>query len=421
MGVLLGIIADDFTGATDIASIIAREGMKVVMTIGIPSAEVDIGTAEAVVVALKSRTIPSADAVAQSLTALEWLKARGAQQIVFKYCSTFDSTAAGNIGPVADALADALGASIAVVCPAFPKNGRTVFNGHLFVGRQLLQDSPMKDHPLTPMRKSDLVALMAEQSAYPVALVPHEVVSAGEPAIVAAFEAAIKAGHRYAVVDAFNDEHLRALGRAVRDHRLLTGGSALAMGLPANFGIRPRDASEQGPVSGRALRTAILSGSCSAATRQQLARARSLWPSLRIDIDALFAAKPVVEEALAWAAAQPADQPVVLYGSADPAEVESNQGRYGRQQSGEMMEKALAEIARGLVAGGVERLLVAGGETSGAIISALGIRGLSIGTEIAPGVPWTTTLPSSRPLRVALKSGNFGGPDFFERALEIAG
>ena len=394
MAILLGVIADDFTGATDIASMIAREGMTVAMTIGIAPDEFDIGDAQAVVVALKSRTIPVADAVSQSLQALAWLRQRGAQQIFFKYCSTFDSTAKGNIGPVADALGDALGAPIAVVCPAFPKNGRTVFNGHLFVGRQLLQDSPMKDHPLTPMRKSDLVALMAEQSAHEVGLIPHDVISAGETAIRVALEAEAVAGKRYAVVDAIHDEHLRALGRALRDQKLLTGGSALAMGLPANFGIAPRGRTGNNTTATEPARTAIISGSCSAATRQQLERAKALWPSLRIDLTAIAEGRPVVEDALSWAESQPADQPVVIFGSADPAEVAANQQRYGREKAGDMMERTLAAIAAGLVRNGVLRLLVAGGETSGAVISALGIEALSIGEEIAPGGPG----PSREPL-----------------------
>ncbi|WP_414124789.1 3-oxo-tetronate kinase [Rhizobium sp. BR 317] len=419
MGILLGVIADDFTGATDIASILVREGMRTVMSIGVPTSAFDVHDADAVVVALKSRTTPVAEAVAQSLDALTWLRAHGAEQIFFKYCSTFDSTAKGNIGPVADALSDALDAKIAVVCPAFPKNGRTVFNGHLFVGRQLLQDSPMKDHPLTPMRRSDLVSLMAEQSAHSIGLVPHDVISAGDAAIADAFGRSVEAGQRYVVTDAIHDDHLRAIGRAVRGHKLITGGSALAMGLPANFGISPRKPAERASTSSASPRTAILAGSCSAATRQQLARATALWPSRRIDLDAIANKRSVVEETLSWAQSQPAGEPVVIYGSADPAEVEENQAKYGAQQAGAMMEHTLAAIAEGLVANGVSRLLVAGGETSGAVISALKVQGLSIGAEIAPGVPWTTTL-SDRPLQVALKSGNFGGPDFFERALDIS-
>lgn len=419
MALHLGVIADDFTGATDIASILAREGMRVLMSIGVPTHAFDTSEADAVVVALKSRTIPAADAVRQSLEALNWLQTKGASQFFFKYCSTFDSTATGNIGPVADALAAALNAKTVVVCPAFPKNGRTIFNGHLFVGRQLLQDSPMKDHPLTPMRRSDLVALMAEQSAHDVGLVPHEVVHGGDAAIQTAFEAAQTAGQLYLVVDAFQDEHLRAIGRAVKDHVLLTGGSALAMGLPANYGIAPAQTQSDAADRSTTLRTAILSGSCSAATRQQLARVKTLWPSYRVDLDAIANGQPVVTEALAWADAQTADAPVVIYGSADPTEVEANQAKYGRQASGDMMEHALAAIASGLVQRGVGRLLVAGGETSGAVVSILDVKGLAIGREIAPGVPWTTTL-SDKPLQLALKSGNFGGPDFFEQALEIA-
>lgn len=415
----IGVIADDFTGATDIASILTREGMRVVLSVGLPRPSLDAGDADAVVVALKSRTAPVAEAVSQSLAALGWFEARGVRQIFFKYCSTFDSTAEGNIGPVADALSDALGAETVIVCPAFPANGRTVFNGHLFVGRQLLQDSPMKDHPLTPMRRSNLVELMAEQSAHGVGLVAHEAVRAGEAAIAAGFASEREAGRRYVVVDAADDADLKAIGKAIGGHRLVTGGSAVAMGLPANFGILLTPASLSAASSGTTGRTAILSGSCSAATRQQLARAKAQWPSLRLDLPEIAAGKPVVEGALRWAREQSADAPVAIYGSADPAEVEANQARYGRQQAGEMMEHALAGIAKGLAAQGVDRLLVAGGETSGAVISALCIDSLVIGREIAPGVPWTMTFGTPK-LQIALKSGNFGGPDFFERALEIA-
>lgn len=415
---LLGAIADDFTGATDIASILAREGMRVVLSVGLPGPGLAIGAAEAVVVALKSRTNPADEAVAQSLAALGWLREQGARQIFFKYCSTFDSTPAGNIGPVADALAAALGARGVIVCPAFPANGRTVYQGHLFVGSRLLQDSPMKDHPLTPMRRSDLVALMAEQSAGQVALVPHATVRGGAEAIAEAMRANGEAG--YFVVDALTDDDLRAIGRAAKGHPLITGGSAVAMGLPANFGIAPgRGVADEG-AGATSPRTAVLAGSCSAATRGQLARARALWPSLRIEVDAIAAGEPVVDRAVDWANGQPADRPVVIFGSADPEEVAANQAKYGRERAGEMVEHTLATIARRLVATGTRRLMVAGGETSGAVISALDVEGLAIGAEIAPGVPWTRKLGDPT-LEIALKSGNFGGPDFFERALEVAG
>jgi uncharacterized protein YgbK (DUF1537 family) len=416
---LLGAIADDFTGATDLASILAREGMRVVLSVGLPKPTLAVRGADAVVVALKSRTCPAAEAVAQSLAALAWLRAQGARQIFFKYCSTFDSTAEGNIGPVADALADALGAEAVIVCPAFPANRRTVYQGHLFVGAVLLQDSPMKDHPLTPMRRSNLVELMAEQSRKRVGLVPYATVREGSDRIAAALDSAARDGATYLVVDALCDHDLREIGRAARDRVLITGGSAVAMGLPANFGIAPREPPAVRPAPPVRTRAAILAGSCSAATRQQLARACAVWPSRRLDIDEIAAGRPVVEEATDWANRQPAEAPVVIYASADPEEVAANQARYGRERAGEMVEQALAAIARRLVASGTRRLLVAGGETSGAVISALGVEGLAIGAEIAPGVPWTRTLGEPT-LELALKSGNFGGPDFFERALEVA-
>ncbi len=416
---LIGAIADDFTGATDLANILAREGMKVVLTIGVPDSSLQLDEADAVVVALKSRTAPLKDAVKQSLAALNWLKAQGTQQFFFKYCSTFDSTPQGNIGPVADALSESLGVDIAVICPAFPANGRTVYNGHLFVGRQLLQDSPMKDHPLTPMRRSDLVALMAEQSQKNVGLIGHDIVDAGSAAIENAFNAARLAGNHYLVVDAVDDANLKAIGIALKSHRLITGGSAIAMGLPANFGITQKDAKGPDATANVPERTAILAGSCSAATRRQLANAKTRWPSFKIDVNDIASGRDVVGNAISWVNSQPAKKTTVIYGSADPSEVEANQARYGRDHAGTMMEQALADIAVRLVGNGVRRLVVAGGETSGAVVTALGVKGLLIGPEIAPGVPWTSKLDDPS-LKLALKSGNFGGPDFFDRALEMA-
>lgn len=418
---LLGAIADDFTGATDLASILAREGMPVVQLIGVPDTQTIAlaGDAAAVVVALKTRTAPASTAVAESLATLAALRGAGAAQILFKYCSTFDSTEAGNIGPVADALAQALGTGFAIVCPAFPANKRTVFRGHLFVGDQLLQDSPMQDHPLTPMRRSSLVELMAAQSAHPVGLVRYDVVGQGVAAIRAEFSRLRDAGFGYAVTDAIADADLRRLGQAVHDHLLITGGSAIAMGLPDNFrraGKLGTEAVSQ-TVSGSG-RAAILAGSCSAATRNQLQRACKLWPSYRLDIDAIARGEGVAAAALGWAAAQAEESPVVIYGSADPDSVAAAQARYGRGRAGEMMEQVLGDIASGLLRQGTGRFLVAGGETSGAVVSALGIRALHIGQLIAPGVPWTQSIGQS-PVALSLKSGNFGGADFFEHALDL--
>lgn len=409
---MLGAIADDFTGATDLAGILARDGRRVLFVIGVP--DQPLPPADAIVVALKSRTIPAAEAVQQSLDALRWLKTQGAGQILFKYCSTFDSTAAGNIGPVADALGDALGAGPAIVCPAFPTNCRTIYQGHLFVGDRLLQNSSMRDHPLTPMRRSNLVELMAEQSRYKVGLVPHAVVAKGTQAIRSAFAQAARDGIRYLVTDAVTDSDLMAIGRAARDSRLITGGSAIAIGLATERTAAPRKTSTI--TSSSRGRVIVLAGSCSAATREQLRRAMVIWPHHKLDMDGIAAGEPIVEKAAKWLHAQPPAQPVVVYGSADPAEVAANQARYGRERAGEMMERALSALVREAVAGGVSRLMVAGGETSGAVVSALGITALEIGSEIAPGVPWTRTI-NEPALEIALKSGNFGGPDFFERAL----
>jgi uncharacterized protein YgbK (DUF1537 family) len=418
---LLGAIADDLTGATDLGSILAREGMPVVQLIGVPDAATMAlaGDAAAVVVALKTRTAPAREAIEQSLATLGALRKAGAEQILFKYCSTFDSTDDGNIGPVADALAEALNADLAIVCPAFPANGRTVFRGHLFVGDQLLQDSPMRHHPLTPMRRSNLVELMSAQSARAVGLVRYDVVSQDVTAIRAELARLRKTGVGYAVTDAIADDDLRRLGQAVHDHPFITGGSAISMGLPDNF----RRAGKLGAgalaqaVSGSG-RAAILAGSCSAATRNQLQRASALWPSFRLDIDAIAREEGLAAAALNWSAAQAEDTPVVIYGSADPDTVAAAQARYGRERAGAMMEQVLGEIATGLRRQGIGRFLVAGGETSGAVVSALGIKALQIGQLIAPGVPWTQSIGES-PVTLSLKSGNFGCADFFEHALDV--
>ncbi len=419
MTVLLGAIADDFTGATDLANTLVKQGMRAIQVIGVPAAPIDLGDAEAVVVALKSRTLPAAEAVASSLAALAWLRGLGAEQILFKYCSTFDSTAEGNIGPVADALLEALETDFALVCPAFPANQRTIYQGHLFVGDQLLSHSSMKDHPLTPMRQSNLVSLMAAQSTRGVGLVPYTDVSAGPAATTAAIGQLRDDGLSYGVIDALSDSDLLTIGAAAADHRLITGGSGIALGLPENFrrrGLLGEPAAAPVPAAeGRAL---ILSGSCSAATRAQVARAQARWPHRRLDADSLAAGEAAAEDAIAWALAQPADSPVLIYTTADPDSVAATQARLGRDRAATLLEEAFGRIARCLVEAGIRRLVVAGGETSGAVVSALGVRALRIGAEIAPGVPWTETLDPPH-LALALKSGNFGEEGFFATALDM--
>ncbi len=417
MTILLGCIADDFTGATDLASMLVQSGMRTVQLIGVPDEPVDIGGADAIVVALKSRTIPAEDAIHQSLEALSWLQGEGAKQILFKYCSTFDSTDKGNIGPVTEALLQALGADFTIACPAFPENGRTVYQGHLFVGDRLLSESSMRHHPLTPMTDSDLVAVLGHQSEGKVGLLPFDVVSQGPEAIRDAIDELRASGARQAIADAVADEHLIALGHAASDLPLLTGGSGIAMGLPDNFRaaglVTATQRADQLPrVNGLSV---ILAGSCSSATRAQIEEFPG--PSHKIDVYALCRGEDEIGRALRFADAMLGEEPILISASASPDDVARVQERFGREHAGATVEDALASIALGLRERGVYRFVLAGGETSGAIVSAFGIRGLHIGRAIDPGVPWTASL-GDQPLALALKSGNFGGVDFFTKAFQ---
>ena len=413
---VLGVIADDFTGATDVASMLVRAGLRTVQVIGVPQGEAP--DVDAVVVALKSRTVPAADAVRESIAALRWLRSAGARQFYFKYCSTFDSTPAGNIGPVAEALLDELGAAFAIACPAFPENGRTVFRGHLFVGDQLLSDTGMRDHPLTPMTDSNLVRVLQAQSRGPVGLLGHDTVARGPAAIHARIAALCGEGVRLAVADAIDNDDLRALAQSCVDMPLITAGSGVALGLPEVYAARgwvtpDAGAAQLDAVGGHA---AVLSGSCSTATNAQVQDwIGSGRPALRIDPHALAGGEPVAAQALAWARERLAAAPVLIYATATPQEVKAAQAALGVEAAGQLVEHCLAELALGLHELGVRRFVVAGGETSGAVVQSLGVRSLRIGTTIDPGVPWTQA--TGRPLLLALKSGNFGSVDFFAKAL----
>jgi uncharacterized protein YgbK (DUF1537 family) len=421
--ILLGCIADDFTGATDLASMLVRNGMRTVQVIGAPADDAPLPDADAVVVALKSRTAPVAQAVAESLRSLAWLRGAGVRQVFFKYCSTFDSTDEGNIGPVADALADALGCGFALACPAFPANARSVFQGHLFVGDKLLSESGMEHHPLTPMMDSNLVRVLSRQTDGTVGRVPFATVERGAGAIRRAMTALKEQGRRYAIVDAVSDAHLLAIGEAADGHALVTGGSGVAMGLPENFrraGMLPvRD--DPGALPAAAGHAAVLAGSCSRATLMQVATAREQVPTLQLDALATPDPAALARAALDWAEGKLGATPVVIAASAPPDRVAALQERLGRDAAGALIEQALAEIAGGLVARGVRRLVVAGGETSGAVVQRLGVSRLRIGAEIDPGVPWTYAEGSGPPMRLALKSGNFGAPDFFLKAFAMDG
>ena len=434
---ILGVIADDFTGATDVAGMLVRAGMRTVQVIGVPdAAQGPLPQADAVVVALKTRTCPVDEAVSQSLQALRALRAGGARQIYFKYCSTFDSTPQGNIGPVADALMKELGAGLAIACPAFPENGRTVFRGHLFVGDLLLSDSGMRDHPLTPMTDANLVRALQPQTRQKVGLLGQPVVTRGAEAVREKLAALQAEGVGLAVADAVSNDDLLALGEACADHPLVTAGSGVALGLPPAYARRGWLTPDAGaatltPADGPA---AIVSGSCSQATQGQVARWQAAGrTAIRLDPLALARGTQTVDLLANQACDALARGPVLVYATASPEAVKQVQQALGTARAGELVEQALAQVATALVRAGVRRLVAAGGETSGAVTQALGLSQLRIGPAICPGVPWTegrwnaaaaTTagpvVNAGEPLWLALKSGNFGGPDFFEDALRLA-
>ena len=427
MAVQIGCIADDFTGASDLAGMLQQAGMRTLQVIGVPSepmpADPDV---DAIVVALKSRTAPVQRAVGDTLAAHRWLQALGISQVYFKYCSTFDSTDQGNIGPVTDALQDATGADFTVVCPAFPENQRTVYKGHLFVGDVLLAESGMRDHPLTPMTDSNLVRVLQRQTSSSVGLIDHAVVGAGANAIRERIKALKGQGVRMAVVDAIANADLIQIGAACAGLPLVTGGSGLAMGLPQNFAQAARAASANqvgDSPAPRGLR-AIVSGSCSQASQAQLKDLLDRGtPGFALDPLSLVsgddAVQARVDEAMAWASSRIQDGPVVIYATAAPDRVRQVQQALGAERAGALVEQTLAAIATTLVEQGVRQLIVAGGETSGAVVTALGVDQLRIGRLIDPGVSWAVSVGDT-PVALALKSGNFGSVDFFSKAWETA-
>nr|AIA18365.1 Protein of unknown function, DUF1537 [uncultured bacterium] len=414
---ILGAIADDLTGATDLALMLTRGGLRVLQVVGVPHPDADFDNADAVIVSLKSRTVPAPEAQAMSVSAAKVLLANGARQLFFKYCSTFDSTDEGNIGPVTDALLDLLGDTRTLACPAFPTNKRTVYKGHLFVGDVLLSDSPMRDHPLTPMRDGNLVRVLARQTNRPVSLIDHDIVRRGSEAVRESFASL----EGIAIVDAISNEDLYEIGAASMDLRLITGGSGIAMGLPEEYHRRgllalvPVEASLEAPVG----RNAVLAGSCSAATRRQIEYGRAQgMPALKIEAAQIADGTFSVEAAADFAERETGALPPLIYSSADPETVRAVQQALGAEEAGELVERFMGELARTLARRGFTRFLIAGGETSGAVIRDLGVTTLQIGREIDPGVPWTISTGSGPELALALKSGNFGADDFFVKAWE---
>ncbi len=422
---VLGAIADDLTGATDLANNLARAGMRVLLVVGVPGSDTS-ADADAVVIALKSRTIPAAAAVRESLDACHWLKARGVNQVYFKICSTFDSTPHGNIGPVIEALMEDLGCEFSVVVPAFPENDRTVYRGHLFIGDLLLSDSGMRHHPLTPMTDSNLVRFLQTQVAHDkgrkVGLIDYRSVRDSAIAVGDRIEALRAKGIAIAIADTITNDDLRTLAAALCEAPLVTASSGLGIGLPAEWGYRPSlDCRKPPPACGR---KAIVSGSCSNATREQVVdflekggSSKTLDP-MQLALDCAGQ----IEETLSWAEScwkkDPAS-PLLVYSTADPASVRLAQESIGAARVGEIMEQSLSSIARGSVVRGVDQLIVAGGETAGECVRALQIQQMRIGTQIDPGVPWCYATSMGRNLHIALKSGNFGKRDFFTRAFVL--
>jgi uncharacterized protein YgbK (DUF1537 family) len=419
----LGCIADDYTGASDLANTLTRCGLRTVQTIGVPADDLPLPDVDAVVVSLKSRSIGASAAVERSRAAEKWLRGRGADHVLFKICSTFDSTDAGNIGPVTDALRAECGDAIVLVTPAFPATGRTVYQGNLFVGSVPLNESPLKDHPLNPMHDSNLVRVLARQSKNKIGLVELAVLTRGPDAVRAKLAELAKQGVGAAIIDAVFDSDLETIGAVALDNRLSVGASGIGLGLAralvtsGRAGSQASEAISETPIGGPA---ACLAGSCSQATLQQVASAERVMPVLHLDPEQVITGKEEARRAVGWARDRLKDGPVLIASSSTPAEVAALQSRHGRDATGHAIEQAMADIAEGLVAAGVHRLVVAGGETSGAVVDRLKIPGFLVGAEISAGVPVLRAVGASAgEMLIALKSGNFGGAEFFSDALDL--
>lgn len=420
MPITLGCIADDFTGATDLANMLVKGGLKTIQLLGTPRKSDVVPSVDAVIIALKTRTIPVEEAIEQSLRALNWLKSVGAEKFFFKYCSTFDSTDDGNIGPVIDALMADLETPFTIACPAFPETERTIFKGHLFVGDKLLSDSPMRYHPLTPMTDSNLVSTLSRQTSQKVGLVQYTDILGGPSEIRKAFDQLRKEDVAIAITDVLNDEHLYFLGEAVKDFKLITGGSGIALGLPSQLKSRNNHkekitAHKLPKVLGKEL---ILSGSCSEMTLAQVNEFSKKYRTLKLNPIELAESNSSLDNAVDWVIQAKGEEPILVYASAPPDAVNEAQKRLGRDLASSTVENALAKIASAAVQNGFRRIVVAGGETAGAVVSNLGIKGIMIGEQIDPGVPTTVSIGNPS-IGLVLKSGNFGSADFFEKALKV--
>nr|WP_246820139.1 3-oxo-tetronate kinase [Bradyrhizobium iriomotense] len=418
----MGCIADDYTGASDLANTLTRAGLRTVQTIGVPADDLALPEVDAVVVSLKSRSIEAGVAVSRSRAADKWLRGRGASHVLFKICSTFDSTDAGNIGPVMDALRADCGEGAVLVTPAFPETGRTVYQGNLFVGAVPLNESPLKDHPLNPMHDSNLVRVLARQSKTQIGLVDLATVTRGADAVQTRLAELATKGIGAAIIDAVFDRDLETIGLVAAEHRLSVGASGIGLGLAralvSTGKVKSAAASnEAGAAVGGSV--ACLAGSCSQATLQQIANAERVMPVLHLDPDRILTSAGEAQRALDWARPRLPEGPVLIASSSTPGQVAALQARHGRDAAGHAIEQTMADIAESLVKSGVRRLVVAGGETSGAVVDRLKIPGFLVGVEIAAGVPVLRAVGVEGDMLLALKSGNFGGAEFFSDALRL--
>lgn len=408
---MLGVIADDFTGASDIASFLVENGLSAVQMNGVPTQPLQ-GQVEAIVISLKSRSNPVEQAIEQSLQALNWLQQNGCTQFYFKYCSTFDSTEKGNIGPVTDALLQALGSDFTVITPALPVNGRTIFNGYLFVGEQLLNESGMKNHPITPMKDANLMRLMDAQAQGKTGLVPYSDVIQGADHVKARFADLKAQGYRYAVVDAVDNSQLAVLAEAIAKFKLVTGGSGLAAYMAARLSGGQKGNHAFVPTQGK---TVVMSGSCSLMTNKQVAYYKNHAPSYFLEAEQAINNPHYAEELYQWVIANStALLAPMVYATVAAEQLHEIQTKFGAEKASHAIEQTFAKLAEKLKATGFTNFITAGGETSSIVVQQLGFSGFYIGKQIAPGVPWLKAV--EEPIYLALKSGNFGREDFFHFA-----
>ncbi|CBG88002.1 3-oxo-tetronate kinase [Citrobacter rodentium] len=413
----LGVIADDFTGATDIASFMVNAGWKVVLFNGIPNKAFDVGDMDAIVIALKSRSVPASEAVAMSLSASAWLKTQGCQRQLFKYCSTFDSTARGNIGPVTDALMKSLATPVTLICPAVPDNGRTILNGHLFVKGELLNESGMEHHPVTPMKHSSLKKLMEAQSVGLCGNITLDIVKNHPEKIASEIENKMANKARYLIFDVLDNHDLLTVAKATASFPLVTGAAGLGYAIAALDKQHVSSAKKVAISVGSKGPGVVLSGSCSAMTNQQVEFYKQRASSLALDVEKIINEPAYLETVSAWVKSHSQDPTApMVYATQPPQIIELIQKNYGAQVVSDKIESFFSSLAQSLAAAGFNKFIVAGGETSGAVTQGLNIDGMVIGESVAPGVPWTQVLNKQQ--WVILKSGNFGNPDFFLKAQE---